>query len=68
MTYYDHATALALKLDRWGGGPKLRSFEREMLVVEQNNSVRRESRVLSIKRVLATVRYSRGAQRSDQSR
>lgn len=35
MSYYDHATAMAFKLDRWADERILRNFELEALDCEQ---------------------------------
>lgn len=35
MTYYDHATAMAFKLDRWSDERILRNYEREAQACEQ---------------------------------
>lgn len=38
MSYYDHATAMAFKLDRWADERILRNFELEALACEQRAS------------------------------
>lgn len=38
MTYYDHATAMAFKLDRWSDERILRNYEREALACEELTS------------------------------
>jgi hypothetical protein len=38
MTYYEHATAMAFKLDRWAEGRKLRNFELEAQAAELRTS------------------------------
>lgn len=47
MTYYDHGTALALKLDRWGEGRSPRNYELEAAIADEraalNSKVKRES-------------------------
>lgn len=38
MTYYDHATAMAYKLDQWSEERSLRNYELEALACEQCRS------------------------------
>ena len=38
MTHYDHATAMAFKLDKWGEARTLRNFELEALACAQRTS------------------------------
>lgn len=37
MTHYDHAVAMAYKLDQWGADRPLRRFEQEALAAEQRD-------------------------------
>lgn len=38
MTYYDHATAIACKLDRWSEERWPQSFERELIARDRRSS------------------------------
>ena len=58
MTHYDHATAMAYKLDRWSEEPDPRNYELERLAHE-----RKESTVVpkkwSVSRGCRAISYAR---------
>ena len=55
MSYYDHATAMAFKLDRWGEERPLRNYELEALrfnFQEVDTPVLEQTSLLSFKTAL----------------
>lgn len=56
MSYYDHATAMALKLDRWGDDRPLRNYEREALACAQRKSTKKAKKKTMLQRCLMVFR------------
>lgn len=62
MTHYDHATAMAFKLDRWSDDRSLKNYELEALACQQCTTVEWAKSPSLYKRCLsafATVRTCR---------
>lgn len=59
MTYYDHATAMAFKLDRWGEEQKPRNYELEILASEQHAVASAHKKLTFFQRCLAAFKSSR---------
>ena len=58
MSYYDHATAMAFKLDRWGEERPLRHYELEALrcnCPEVDTPVLEQASLLSFKAALMRI-------------
>ncbi len=56
MTYYDHAAAIAYKLDQWGEPREPRNFELEQIARERRTSTITAQKRTILRRYLALFR------------
>jgi hypothetical protein len=65
MTHYDHATAMAFKLDRWADGRKLRNFELEAQAAELQASAIFVKKPSIFRRCISVIRKRKSAETAD---